>query len=383
MSKKRNLQLQTLQNYRQSIGKPRTGHPRKPKKGCLPQTKNFISEHPIWATIFLTAATAALIGSMIYITHTANTNAPSEEQYSQAKKSTLFQNQAIVPSPAQLQQAASCLRYTTGKYTWHTNPYDPYIYISFSAEQLLKAYPKKIFVEAAFRGFHTHSLSSELINQYKSLIVEEWINKAHLPIRFLTGKESPTEIRSKNVCFVIEKGISIEREIKLSGALLSTTIHGVEQPNTMEEASAANNPSKCKYVLIPDRIPFYRNKPLGADEKQTFLHETGHAIAAFKHPMPYQTQSERPPYCPSLTCKETVMVVSKGNCPPVLKKEAELLGPKVIHILDPDPENQNIYKNILSAYPDTLGIVDLAAAEAFRKDWEESNQKARQQELAK
>lgn len=251
---------------------------------------------------------------------------------------------------------------------WRANPTDPYIYISFELKQLKKAYGAEAIAHAALeltsRGA---DLKQEHVDQIKTLIQNELINRANLPIRFLDTSLSQAEIRKKNVCFVFTQEKS-GCELISSGGHKSIK-EGQVIPATLPLETDLSKSPAAHYKFL--KLTKLENKILGNDEIHYILHEFMHVFGG-KHFRQYG-KADQPPYSQSMTCLDSVLSY-RETCTPVVEAEAKLLGNERISICDKSPRIQGILSKINAAYPPKLGWVDIAAAQEFNLEWKQRNE---------
>lgn len=236
----------------------------------------------------------------------------------------------------------------TNPYQWIENPEDPFIYISFSYKQFKKTYMNLPNWKNAGQSKEYFDLHPSVIEKFEKMIEKEFVQKAGLPVKYLSTDEDIGEIFNKNVYFlVVDPELTFEKAYTLASqhAILSSV-----KISAFRDIKPDDLTSKDKYIL---------------------LHEGMHGLIGAKHFRPYDFEDADPFITDDadidLNCLNTVIAYDE-DCPPVLNDplplytfdgEGNLIGNSTI---------PNIYN-----YPTQLGEIDLEAARIFNNKWKERN----------
>jgi hypothetical protein len=241
------------------------------------------------------------------------------------------------------------IKYKKGGKLWRPNSNDPYIYISFDLTQL-NTYEELDTIKSLQNEFGVSQIKTQVLHKLIQILQQEWIEKAKLPIRFLSKEASAEEVIKKNVCFIISTNLTpLEMENKLGRLELDTT------NGALDIANQGTYYSHFKVIRIP-KLPSLDHIDNGII--QQYLHELGHALCELKHFKKY-SKDDQPPFSNAMTCEDSVMSYW-DTCPPILKAMKE------------NPYDRELWK---AKYPTTLGPVDLAAAVEFIDEFKARNLK--------
>jgi hypothetical protein len=253
-----------------------------------------------------------------------------------------------------------------GRHLWRANPADPYIYVSFSSKQFYQAYASSDpMAKYLYDGHEKSGVTSPSVDlqegvksKFKDVLQDEWVNKAGVPLKFLPDNAPVSDIRSKNVCFMLSRNIPLDQ----------ITTYPMTHPT-----DTSNNPN------IPSHYKVTHFGKLTADTLTNeniyqMLHESHHAIIGGKHFKQYDA-TDVPPYNTSMTCTDSVMSY-RETCPPVAAIEAKEF-PQQVSRNDKRPEVQKKIAKVLKAFPTTLGPSDIDAAKEFTTRWNAQNEAAK------
>lgn len=238
-----------------------------------------------------------------------------------------------------------CITGSHHLYDWHPNK-DPFIYISFNAQTLHNAYGTLPHVRLMLRNQPLMELDKESEREVKNFID---INFRMWGVRFL--EEGKINVSEKNVVFLLHKHPQSENQ------------------NGLTITDPAESENKFKLVFMPT----LSSPKLNNSHKYVYLHELMHAVAGAKHPI-NRVQIDHPPYCPEITCEDSVMAYVPEDCPRVQEVERKLLGPKKVSIHTTDPSEQKIIAKIFTAFPNTLSPLDTQLLDSAHKRREENKE---------
>lgn len=256
---------------------------------------------------------------------------------------------------------------------WRPNPRDPFIYISFSKHHLTKTYgADKLYQLHAHRNT-SQAFDEDGIRKCKEIIKKEWIERAGVPIKFLSDNSSSEEVQSKNVIFVLEDSELVS--LGTAQALLSDKEY--------ERMMAGWEKFRASYKIVTLK-PFCKAEVLSRHETYVLLHELAHAITESKHFKPHDP-GDVPPYC-NLDCTQSVMAYSE-DCIPIGLAAEFLFNRTAFLFASDDDEQFKKFRDLIhrvvceEVSPIELGYLDLAAAQQFKKNWEERNKAAQASEI--
>ncbi len=249
---------------------------------------------------------------------------------------------------------------------WRPNPTDPYIYISFSTKQLLATYGKDEFVAMSKESKKIEDLEEKLISKFTEIILDQWVDRANLSVKFLPADATKGSIKKKNVCFLINSKQPVLSMIPNVDAI---TMH-LRSQSLREQMADLDSPSEYKIIMFSElTFSNFNNQVI-----YTLLHELGHALAEFKHYFQYIPADVEP--FAALDCSMSVMGYYT-HCKQILNKEAKVYGEQIVSVKDPNnPVIQKKIQQVYSAYPTQLGPLDIEAAREFNESWKKRNEKA-------
>lgn len=273
------------------------------------------------------------------------------------------QMRVVMASTREAKKLASYILYSEKKFRLRPTPNMPVLYYSFSMDDLANAL-KAHNMRASHIDFSIcRSIPNQIANKIIKIILREWRDKAGLPIEILETTNDATSSAEKNVVYII---------------------HCQSLVNTGQDAVASRHKNSNKQVDL-QVIKLFRenyiniNAELTAKDIYVLLHEVGHSVG-LKHPISYEGGAEEPPYSP-LDCTLTVMGYY-DLCNQVIDSISRELAKYPLEVANKYKQN-GAYTSLgayQSAYPTTIGSVDIAAAQFIKRRWaklnkDENNQK--------
>ena len=246
-----------------------------------------------------------------------------------------------------LRKKKESIRYATPELTWRPNPDDPYIYVSFSNEQLAQIAP----MDRDPMG--VAEITPEMISEYKKMIEDEYVSRG-MPIRYLSGNEPKEELMQKNVVYFSSMKYTVAELENMGGQLRFATRRLFATDESGQERVAA------RIIRLPHFSP---NDMMKRAHRRGVVHEMFHAFPDGKHHTPY-VSSDIGPFSKGLDCAESIMPYD-ADCSAVLEvdRNARSFNGNVNRYLEARDQ----------AHPITLGPVDVAVIEDFKKEWQEKN----------
>ncbi|MCL9683879.1 hypothetical protein [Legionella maioricensis] len=251
------------------------------------------------------------------------------------------------PKVKNLRQKKESIRYSTPELTWRPNPTDPYIYVSFSNEQLAQIAP----MDRDPMG--VAEITPEMISEYKKMIEDEYISRG-MPIRYLSGNESQEALMQKNVVYFSSMKYTVAELERIGGPLRFATRRLFATDEAGQERVAA------RIIRLPHFSP---NDMTKRAHKRGVIHEMFHAFPDGKHHTAY-VPSDIGPFSNGLDCEESIMPYD-ADCAAVMDVDhnAPSFNGDVHQYLEARDQ----------AHPITLGPVDIAVIADFKKEWQDKN----------
>ncbi len=228
---------------------------------------------------------------------------------------------------------------------WPLHQGDPYIYVSFSYALFQQFFEKQLFDRRTDLPeiMQLQAFDPDVIALLQKIAETEWLEKAELPIRFLTSDSH--EILDKNVYFILA---DLNLDSERAYTFMTTYPHL----------------TNMRFTALQD----IKTDTITPKDIYMFLHESMHGILGAKHFRPYDPGD----YAPFITekspqndldCAKTVMAYEE-DCKVVVDH------PIPTHVLDGEGDLLFI-KNLPNPfnYPTTLGELDIEAARLFNERW--------------